>query len=1108
MGELRLAVVVCLVAVTTGARAAGPPDVFVDEATSETPVVAEYVEDPSGTMTVHDVLALPDGAFTLADSTSPNFGYTDSAYWLRFRAVNMSSSPLDQVIEVAYPLLDHVEVTVPGRNAATPEQQVVTGDRLPFSRRPLDYSTFLVPVEIPAGASEDIYIRVAGSSSLQIPLTLWNPGELVSHIDRRSITLGVYYGLMFVMALYNLFLFVTIRERSYLFYVLFVASFLLTQMAMNGIAFQYLWPEHPWWANKAIPFLVLMVTVWGLIFTRSFIDTARHVPRLHSFYAVSPWVLAALLVPALALPYAIMVKTAILLTSVAAVIILVTAVLCWRGGYRPARYFTIAWVAFLTGTVLYSLKSLGLLPANPLTEHTQQIGSAMEVVLLSFALGDRINLLKREKDQARAEALEMKAQQADLLRAEVDEKTRDLQKAVGDLESVNTRLQEMDQQKTRFYQNLTHELRTPLTLIIGPLEASLGGSMGKLPQQVMFHHVIMLRNARRLLRLINQLLDLAKLEEQRMVLDRSTIELVSFCRTLADAFEPMAEKKRIDFEFTSSADQLLARFDREKLEKIFFNLLSNAFKFTPLNGKITFDIKAPRRSGPGQQVVVSVEDTGQGIDSQSLEHVFDRFHQADSSTTREYEGTGIGLALVKEYVELHEGDVHVDSTLGQGTKFTLRLPCEVMDPTEAVPSVAVATSPSDWVATELPEADSGESMRHQLMSSGHLELAALELATLDEPAGDATSTAATSSDTILVVEDNSDMRRYMRGILAAEHHVIEARDGVEGLAAALEHRPSLIVTDVMMPRMDGYQLLAALRKDSHTEHIPVIVVTARAEDAEKIASLESGADDYLTKPFNAKELLARTRNLLRIRRQEREIEELNRHLTENVLKRYLPGDLIDQIVSGEVHLEQEAKTTQATIMFLDLVGFTSTSAELPASALSRVLNQFFSRMSDEVFAHGGTIDKFLGDGMMIMFGAPVAMEPTVQVDRAVRCGRAMQAAMRELGNVWSADDLPALTMRVGIHHGPVVVGNFGSDRRMDFTAIGPVVNMAERIQSVAPAGEVLISQAVRSLVTGFQLRAAGNFQLKGISGEVACYSVEAEDALTEAVSDERSILRT
>ncbi|MCA9731494.1 MAG: response regulator [Deferribacteres bacterium] len=417
------------------------------------------------------------------------------------------------------------------------------------------------------------------------------------------------------------------------------------------------------------------------------------------------------------------------------------------------------------------------------------------------------------------------------------------------------KLREVDELKTRFFANISHEFRSPLTLILGPVERMLSKAPNSFYQQNL---TMMHRNAQRLLQLINQLLDLSRLEARQMHLTLYRMDAGFLLRGLTQSFASTAEQKNIELE--QSITPLLQKvwIDRDKFEKIVSNLLSNAFKFTPATGKISVSLRSFKKHVPGFEIIV--KDSGEGIPAAEAEKIFDRFYQLNGSTTREHEGSGIGLTLVKELVDLQKGEIHVESEIGVGSTFTVWLP----------------NNPHELMTNE-------ERKTCRIVGDGHENYETVQkvkkaLPTTPDTRKICADSAAPNKDrpVVLVVEDNPDVRWYIRSYLEVEYHIVEAENGFEGLKKARACRPDILVIDLMMPKMNGIDLCRKLKTDDRTSHIPIILLTAKADAQTKIESFETGADVYLTKPFDAKELRARLKNLLRQRRLL--MEKFNRQL--------------------------------------------------------------------------------------------------------------------------------------------------------------------------------------------------------------------------------------
>ncbi len=398
-------------------------------------------------------------------------------------------------------------------------------------------------------------------------------------------------------------------------------------------------------------------------------------------------------------------------------------------------------------------------------------------------------------------------------------------------------LQELDRVKTDFFTNISHELRTPLTLILGPAEVLATAPADAAVRQ---QGSLVLRHARRLLTLINQLLDLSKLEAGALRLLPTTGDVAATVRHLVAAFSSLAESRGIALHCEAPAGPLPLVFDVPKLEEVVTNLVANALRFTPAGGQVRVRVAVtpPTAAAPQGGVAIAVQDTGPGIEAADLPHLFNRFYQAANlASGQQRTGTGIGLALVRELTELHGGTVSVQSAPGQGATFTVQLPQGLRPVAGVVPAAS-----------------------HQVVA---------DLLPVAAPA--APQSADLDAELVLVVEDNDEIRAFIRATLEpAGYRLLEAADGLAGLALAQAEVPDLVVSDVMMPGLDGYQLCAQLKADPATSHIPVVLLTAKSAPDARLEGLETGADSFLAKPFDPRELRAQVRNLLALKQRVRE----------------------------------------------------------------------------------------------------------------------------------------------------------------------------------------------------------------------------------------------
>jgi signal transduction histidine kinase/DNA-binding NarL/FixJ family response regulator len=442
---------------------------------------------------------------------------------------------------------------------------------------------------------------------------------------------------------------------------------------------------------------------------------------------------------------------------------------------------------------------------------------------------------------------------------ELSEQNRQLTDQRDELVKLNTQLREATQAKLAFFTNVSHDLRTPLTLISEPItQLKEAGNLNE-QQKVLMR--LADKNVKILMRLINQILDFRKYENGKMQLSLSEINLHDYAPEWTDAFRPLALKKHIHFNVTvTEATNTRMAVDPEKMERILFNLLSNAFKFTPENGKIatTFDTV-------DNQLIITVSDNGKGMAEEDVKRIFERFYQVDKVNPK---GSGIGLALVKAFVELHGGNITVESTLGHGTTFTVTIPVMHVNEHEtdkqSAPTAATDTTGTTASAnahTSVNTTVSTEATHNNLVTDelGDVEPEEIEL---DD-----------SKPCVLVIDDTADIRTLLRGLLSEKYCVIEAANGKQGIKLATKYIPDLIICDIMMPELDGLQCCKILKHEPTTSHIRVLLLTACSLDEQRVEGYESGADGYLSKPFNSQVLMARVASLLENRKRIAEAEE-------------------------------------------------------------------------------------------------------------------------------------------------------------------------------------------------------------------------------------------
>jgi signal transduction histidine kinase/ligand-binding sensor domain-containing protein/DNA-binding response OmpR family regulator len=390
-------------------------------------------------------------------------------------------------------------------------------------------------------------------------------------------------------------------------------------------------------------------------------------------------------------------------------------------------------------------------------------------------------------------------------------------------------LHELDMLKLKFLTNLSHEFRTPISLIMAPADKLLAEHKD---EETTGQLAVIKRNARRLLNLVNQLLDFRKLEEEELKLNLGEGEIFSFIADVIDSFNDLSESRCITLNFNAPSEKLFVRFDHDKIERILFNLLSNAFKFTSSGGTVSVDINPPRASVNNKTLLeFRISDNGIGIDPDKKDLIFTRFYQAgDANIGKVNPGSGIGLSITREFVEMHGGTMSVESEPGKGSVFSVLIPLEIFADSSIVNQPVIKTTVDE---------------KDFLLKTDN-----------NQP--------ATDMPVLLIVEDNDEFRYYIKDNLKAQYKIVEASNGAEGWDKALSCHPDLIISDITMPFMDGITLSKKIRADKRTSHVPFIMLTARTREDEQLKGLESGANDYLTKPFNFEILNVKIKNLLQL----------------------------------------------------------------------------------------------------------------------------------------------------------------------------------------------------------------------------------------------------
>lgn len=698
-----------------------------------------------------------------------------------------------------------------------------TGADYPRSEReyPKKWILNRVNLDLPADRVVTVLIRVEGNSFGFFPFfnaTLRKPGFQNYHplLPFNGSFKIFLFGVTFIIFLYHFLQFLYLRQEIFFWFSLWVGLCMLTQAMVVGLDTELLLGNVP-----SLRFLVWIIIPSSILFTfwffgRSFVKSREKFPRLDRFMLALPLSMIAFIV--LILVLTLMGNPVVFNMSVSfhfkfiiiySILGLALAIILAFQKDRFARYFGIGAIIGTCSTLIGGLWSDQVIR---LSFDPYGWGVFLQTIAYSFGIAYRQQQLTQ---QAQEEKLD-----AERSRSEIE------------------RIKDLDEIKSRFFANISHEFRTPLSLIIGPIRQARNrnADSGTTIQLSPASFSVIERNAGRLETLVDQLLDLSKIENGQVHLRLTRGGLIRFVRSIVFSFESMAERNNISLNTSFPPEIDIAFYDKDKLEKILSNLLSNAFKYTPTGGAVTVSVQYD-----DQHFIIEISDTGKGIEKEYVRRIFERFYRVEGS---EEKGSGIGLALTKELVDLHRGQISVNSEKGQGTSFKVRIPYTL----EGLPPAL------------REEADDDRSMNAPFVNRTTPEESLEWEAPAEGP-------QLRELPVVLIVEDNADLRNFIAGILDGSYQVLSARDGLQGERMTMEHIPDLVITDVMMPQKDGYELCHTLKNNMKTSHIPILMLTAKAGQSNKMEGLMQGADAYLTKPFDANELLIRIKNLIEARKR-------------------------------------------------------------------------------------------------------------------------------------------------------------------------------------------------------------------------------------------------
>ncbi|MBE9114385.1 ammonium transporter [Lusitaniella coriacea LEGE 07157] len=676
------------------------------------------------------------------------------------------------------------------------------------------------------------------------------------------------------------------------------------------------------------------------------------------------------------------------------------------------------------------------------------------------------------------DSLEGYAERIESLNSNLEQKVRD---RVAELATANEKLKKVDKLKDRFLANTSHELRTPLNGMIGIAESMLEGATGQLSPVQCQNLRMIAHSGHRLSNLVNDILDFSKLKESEIELQLKPVAVRTLTEMVLALSSTLIGKKPVQLVNGIPTHLPAVKADENRLQQILYNLIGNGIKFTDSG---TVEVSASEvlaEDGENALLAIAVADTGIGIPEDKLERVFESFEQGDGSTARQYGGTGLGLAVTKQLVELHGGKIWVESEVGVGSRFIFTLP--------------VTSEPARYQGqisnrmADAAEIQSPQSLKRLLSVPDNIS-------PIPAKSGDARAVNPDAKQfKILLVDDEPVNLQVLMNLLSMQdYQLAQANNGMEALAV-IEHgfKPDLILLDVMMPGMTGYEVTQKLRQTFPPNELPILLVTAKNQVADLVEGLTSGANDYLTKPINKPELLARLKTHL-------SLSQLNNaygHFVPRQFLQFLNKDSIIDVTLGD-QVRQKM-----SVLFSDIRNFTTLSEQMTPEDNFRFINGYLSRMEPAILENQGFIDKYIGDAIMALFGK--------NADDALNAGIAMQKTLNEYNKTRQRPERPPLKIGVGINTGDLTLGTVGGQSRMDGTVIGDAVNLASRLEGLTKQYGVSLLISDRTFLSleqpiHYNIRFIDRVQVKGKSSKVSVFEVF--DADPPALRAGKSATRT
>jgi signal transduction histidine kinase/CheY-like chemotaxis protein len=800
-------------------------------------------------LSIDQVASLPNDHFERPLGRDFGDGYDSSHYWFRFNFDFSQAKDDKWLLEIPFSLLDEVILFEPLKNGGF--KQVATGDRRKFIKRPIPLHQFLFPLDVHSD-QQTYFLYVKTQDSVQVPLELWAESDYLPHYGAHLGIQMAVFGAMLVMILFNLFVYISTRDRNYIYYVAFISLMVLFQMGLQGFSHQILWPNYPWWSNISTPLFGVLSLFCGLLFVRKLLNTQEHIPKFDRLLTIVSYTMILSIWLILFGNYDISIYASLITTSIFFNLALAAIILLVIKGNRTAKIVLVAWSVFLISGTISMLGILGVLPLEIANIHTLQIGSTVEVVLLSLALADRIKILRQEK-------LDIETMSSDILRLS------------------NEQLEKSNHIKDAFIATISHEIKTPMNAILGSSQLLKEANLTADQNQYVD---IIERSGNSLLNTLDNILEYSKLEAGKVVtIDRET-NLIDLFEEISQLFELKLRRQPIRFWLTY-ADNVPSKIyiDDVLLKHVVMNLLSNAIKFTH-QGFIWLHVSMSKKN----RLKIEVSDSGIGMNQEQMDRVFGAFVQASDTTSRYYGGTGLGLVITKRICELLNGSVTVSSSEGEGATFTvdislMPLSGGIVNQVLPIKFCVNDTQESSLIAARLDLNNKKTEYQFSIDKDGNALLSshkasvsvtgvlsnrslykAYESLTQENNKQIVMASAVEEATLkhVLAVDDDQTNRMIIGKMLErfdVTYQIVES--GEKAIEAISASEFDIILMDIEMPGMDGYETTKVIRNSEKANNkgpLKVVALSAHTANEFKQKARLSGMNDFLSKPVKITEL--------------------------------------------------------------------------------------------------------------------------------------------------------------------------------------------------------------------------------------------------------------